>query len=434
MNFIYKETSRIKTVSIKKSASSLKTYQLNLKKLLRKIKYEDLESSICLPFDKKSVRQVGSVIKKKSVKSLKYVVVIGIGGSNLGSKAIYDSIRGSFDFINNKKPKLLFLDTISQQKVLSIAGALKKLKHKKDFLLLTISKSGGTTETIANTEILKKLIEKKFSDVSDRMVFVTDKGSKLWLTAKKQKITKIAIPKLVGGRYSVFSAVGLLPLALVGIDTKKLLEGAREAVKDGTAGNLSKNHSLVSATLTYIHNKKGKSIHNTFLFAPELESLGNWYRQLMGESIGKEKNLKKKKIHAGITPIVSIGSTDLHSMAQLYYGGPKDKFTNIVTTQYKTKVGVPKKLSMPGLVDDINGKSIPKIMTAIVGGVQSSYSKHNLPFATIKLNCIDEKELGYYMQFRMIEMMYLAKLLNVNAFDQPSVESYKKETKKLLSD
>ncbi len=432
MNFIYKNTARLNDAAIIKTSTTLNTYRIYLKKIHTNNKYEQNESSINLPTDKTINKKINLITKTHLSKHLKCVVVIGIGGSNLGTKAIYDALRGPFDFIDNKKIKILFLDTISQKKISSIHGAIRKLKSKKEFLLISVSKSGGTTETIVNTEVLRKLIEKKFKDVSDRMIVISNKDSKFWKAAKAQNIQTIEIPEIVGGRYSVFSAVGLLPLTLVGIDTKKILTGAKKAVKDGISNNIKNNYSLISATLTYLHNKKGKTIHNTFLFAPELESLGMWYRQLMGESIGKEKDLKNKKVHTGITPIISIGSTDLHSMAQLYYGGPTDKYTNIVTTQYDQETKIPKNLYMPELIDHIAGKTTADIMSAVIGGVQASYSKNKLPYSTIELDEITEEKLGYYMQFRMIEMMYLAQLLNVNAFDQPAVESYKIETKKLL--
>ena len=241
-------------------------------------------------------------------------------------------------------------------------------------------------------------------------------------TLSYKDIKKIAVPKNVGGRYSVLSAVGLFPLHLAGINIDALHKGADQAVIDCTSKNLSKNYSMLSAILTFLHWKKGINIHNTFFFNPELESLGKWYRQLMAESIGKKKDLKGKVVRRGITPIVSIGSTDLHSMAQLYFGGPKDKFTNIVYGKRKDNIFIPK----------IEGKNFKNIMDAIYGGVVAAYKKNNLPFLTIELENISEKTLGYYLQFRMIEMMYLAQLMQVNAFNQPGVEDYKKETRKLL--
>jgi glucose-6-phosphate isomerase len=215
------------------------------------------------------------------------------------------------------------------------------------------------------------------------------------------------------------------------INIDQLQKGAKLAVSDCVSKDLNKNKAMISAISIYLHSQKGKNIHNTFLFNPELESLGKWYRQLMAESIGKRKNSKGKIVRAGITPIVSIGSTDLHSMAQLYFGGPNDKFTNIVFAKQKNGVKI-SNLEFGGLAEGIENKSFENIMRAIVGGVKAAYEKNKLPFIDIALNEISEKSLGYYLQFRMIEIMYLARLLQVNAFDQPNVEDYKKETRKLL--
>ena len=164
-----------------------------------------------------------------------------------------------------------------------------------------------------------------------------------------------------------------------------------------------------------------------------MESVGKWYRQLTGESIGKRENLDGEEAHEGITPIVSIGSTDLHSMAQLFYGGPHDKLTTLVyAKQSPAEVKVPQDLVFPGLVDDITGKSYKEIMQAIYGGVKKAYEKNGLPYMEILFPEISEYTVGQFLQFKMCEMMYLAQLLNVNAFNQPAVEDYKSETRELL--
>ncbi|OGL77211.1 hypothetical protein A3E97_05440 [Candidatus Uhrbacteria bacterium RIFCSPHIGHO2_12_FULL_47_12] len=415
------------------SAKQLESYRRHLVNVREKSEFDDLECSINLPFS----THIDAILERAEgyrTKQLKIVVVIGIGGSNLGTQAVYDALP-------RKNVEMLFLDTVSSTHFSLVLEKLtKQLKNKKQFLIVSISKSGGTTETMANTEALLAALKKLYKDVRDRLVVISDDGSKFFEAAKKQKIDHLGIPAKVGGRYSVFSAVGLFPLAVAGYDVRKLVEGARGAVEDGLLGDTAQNHALVSAYATYAHAKKGRSIHNTFLFAPELESLGKWYRQLMGESVGKEKDLDGHVVHAGITPIVSIGSTDLHSMAQLYFGGPDDKFTNIISiarTPSFMKEGagggrVPSKLLFPNMVEHLPGKSLDELMSEIVGGVTATYQKLKRPFLSIELEAVSEKELGYYLQFRMVEMMYLAQLMSVNAFDQPAVEGYKVETKKRL--
>jgi len=285
---------------------------------------------------------------------------------------------------------------------------------------------------MVNLEILIDQLKKKFGDVKNRLVVISDDGSKFWNMAIAKKIDVLAIPKTVGGRYSVFSAVGLFPLLLAGFTVSAFVQGAKKAIESELGKNPSEQPALISACLTHLQNKNHRSIHNCFFFAPELESLGKWERQLMGESIGKEKNLVGKKVNIGITPIVSIGSTDLHSLAQLYFGGPDDKFTHLVSVKSMPDVSMPKSLVFPGLVDHIETKKMSTVMSAILGGISSTYLKLKRPFVSTEFDRIDEKELGTYMQTRMLEMMYLAHLLQVNAFDQPSVEGYKLETKRLM--
>ena len=420
------KNSGISAKELGSAAKQLESYRRHLVGVREKGGFDDLECSINLAFSK----HIDAILEKAEAyrtKQLKIIVVIGIGGSNLGTQAVYDALPG-------KNIEILFLDTVSSTHFTSVFEKLtKQCKNKKQFLLISISKSGGTTETMANTEALLFALKKPYKDVYDRLVVISDDGSKFFEAAKKQKIDHLGIPKNVGGRYSVFSTVGLFPLAVAGFDVHKLIEGARGAVEDGLLGDTSQNHALVSAYATYMHAKNGRSIHNTFLFAPELESLGKWYRQLMGESVGKEKDLDGRVVNTGITPIVSIGSTDLHSMAQLYFGGPDDKFTNIVSIRTSGRVPIPSKLLFPNMVEHLASKSLDDVMHAIVGGVTAAYQKRKRPFLSIELEAASEKELGYYLQFRMVEMMYLAQLLNVNAFDQPNVEEYKVQTRKMLA-
>ena len=415
-----------------KTAASLNEYRAHLRTVAQKTDYADPECSLQLPSDDGQLERAQALVEAIKTPTLQYIVVIGIGGSNLGTQAVYDAIAGSMSLLYDRLPKLLFLDTVSDERMTAVVRILSRMPSREDFAIISVSKSGGTTETISNTEVLWRSLEEQFGDVRDRFCFITDEGSNFWKASEQHKTHRIAIPKQVGGRYSVMSAVGLVPLLLGKIDIEAMRSGARDALQDNLSDDLTRNHALVSAACTYIHSKLGRSIHNSFVYAAKLESLGKWYRQLMGESVGKEKNLNGDVVNAGITPIVSIGSTDLHSMAQLYYGGPDDKFTNIIYS-FKGDINlVPREMKMPGLVQDIGGKSLEQITAAIVGGVKAAYKSKQRPFLEIDMEGITPRELGYYLQFRMIEMMYLAHLMNVNAFNQPAVESYKEATRDLL--
>lgn len=212
----------------------------------------------------------------------------------------------------------------------------------------------------------------------------------------------------------MFSAVGLFPLAFIGIDIKEFLNGAQQLVSTGINNNILNNPAAISALTLYGQYKQGKNIHDTFLFSPCLESLGQWYRQLNAESLGKKVNKHNEIVNVGMTPTVSIGSNDLHSVAQLYLGGPYDKFTTFVTVN---------------LQEEMQDFSYALVMPAIALATQQAYQNDNRLFCTVELEHVDENHLGQFMALKMFETLYLGYLLEINPFDQPQVELYKKEIK-----
>ena len=424
MLFSYKNTAKIKEADIVKTANSLSEYIDHLNIVAELNNYYFFESSINLPFDTDMINYIHGLSKAMVSPKLKYILDIGIGGSNLGTKAVYDALYGYFDVVEpDRFPKMLFADTNDTDYIVRLQRLLKSVKSPEEIIITAVSKSGSTTEAVANLEIL---LSKNAFDFKSRLVIITDFGSPLWKQATKLDIKCLPIPEKVGGRYSVFSAVGMFPLLCAGVNIFELLGGAMELRSKCLKRPAIKNPAVLSAVVTYLNFKNGKKINDTFIFHPELESLGKWYRQLMGESIGKQGT--------GITPTVSIGSTDLHSMGQLYLGGPKDKFfTFISTVGHRKNVKVPQNASIPIISEELRGKSTNQIMEAIFKGVKTAYDKNDLPYVEIKFQNINETSIGKYMQLKMIEMMFLGQLLNVNAFDQPNVESYKVETQKILS-
>lgn len=434
MKLDYKDTCLISDNEINKIGKKLLPYVDHLIKVSNSRNYDFPESSINLPFDKELLKEVESLNKIKNSPKLKYIIVIGIGGSNLGAQAIYDSIYSHFDVLENYRlPKIIFADTIDPEFMERLISLLsKRINDPKEFLIIPISKSGTTMETVVNLETIYNTANKYFFSVDERIIAVTDFESKLWKLAKEKNISTICIPEIVGGRYSVFSAVGLVPLSLVDIDIEALLEGARQMRSLCLSKDILKNPALISAIISYIQFSKGKHINNSFFFKPAFNSIGKWYRQLTAESIGKEKDVNGKIINTGITPIISIGSTDLHSILQLYLGGQKDKMTTFISVRKDIDVSVPKELSWNGLLDIVKGRSLKDVTHAELLGTQIAYKNRKIPFINIELESSSEKSLGKFLQFKMIEMMYLAKLMDVDAFDQPTLEEYKIETRKIL--
>lgn len=397
--------------------------------------YDAAECSINLPGDEMLWQQVQRMQRQTATPGLKYLIDIGIGGSNLGTKAVYDALLGYADLLEpHRFPKMLFVDTNDPETLSRFARFLEQtIERPEEVLINAISKSGSTTETIVNLELIWRTFQHRFPHALDRWVITTDYQSKLWRLAEEKGISALPVPPKVGGRYSVFSAVGLFPLAAAGFDVSSLREGAREACTRCLSADLWQNPAILSAVVLFLQHQQGKIIHDTFLFHPELESCGKWYRQLMGESIGKEKNLDDITVHAGITPTVSIGSTDLHSMAQLTLGGPDDKVTTFVWCE-STAIDpiIPQSLAFPGLVGGIAGTSANTVMQAILHGVKAAYRSHRLPFMEMILADLSPKSLAEMFQVQMFQMMCLAQLFHVNAFDQPNVEDYKTETRRFL--
>jgi len=398
------------------------------------LRYEGDRGSINLPDDKQALKKVKALVEEKKKLKPRYLVVVGIGGSNLGTMAVQEAVLGKLYNQLDPNIKVLYADTVDSDLINDIAKIIEPILKKGENIIINgVSKSGETTETIANFEILVELLKKYKKDYEKYVIVTSDKNSKFWDFALGKGFALLEIPKKIGGRYSVFSPVGLFPLGLIGIDIDQLLRGARDMKDRCLDINLLNNPAVVSATLIYLHYKKGENIHDLFLFSNDLESVGKWHRQLMGESIGKEFNKDKKSVYEGITPTVSIGSVDLHSMAQIYLGGPYDKFTTFVNVkQNNSDVTVPDISEYSKLAEVVQGRKLKEVMNAILRGAQTAFKKGERPFMEIILPDKLEYSIGQLLQFKMMEMMYLGFLLRINPFDQPNVEDYKIETRKIL--
>ena len=411
----------------------LKNEIINIKDSLDH-EYEDKYGSINLPNDYDMVKKIKNLIEIKKKLNPKYIIVIGIGGSNLGTLAIQEALLGKYYNLKDSNIKIFYADTVDSDQLNDIIDIIEPaLKKGEKILINCISKSGGTTETISNFEIFIDTIKKYIKEYKKYIIVTTDEDSKFWRFAKEKGFDVLGIPKNVGGRYSIFSSVSLFPLGLIGLNIDKILEGALAMRDICLSLDIDKNIASRSACYIYKYYKMGFNIHDLFLFSPDFESIGKWYRQLIGESIGKEYNKDNKQIFCGITPTVSIGSTDLHSMAQLYLGGPYDKFTTFIRiNKNKSTLKLPNFDEYSTLVKNIQQKKISEIMDAIFYGTKKSYKNGKRPFLEIVFPDKYESSIGQFLQYKMIEIMYLGFLLNVNPFDQPNVEDYKNETKSVL--
>ncbi len=436
MKFNYKDTCLLSEKAIAMAGTRIIPEIERVRSVLKE-GYDTDYASVNLPFDDGLLKSVLSVSRQKKKYNPKAIIVIGIGGSNLGTISIQEAVKGRLYNDLEPKVKVYFADTVDADKTSDLLKICDNiLKAGNNILVNVVTKSGRTTETISLFECFVKLLKKhKKSGYNKYVIATTDKGSKLWDYAVKEDYSLLEIPKKVGGRFSVFSPVGLLPLSIIGLDIMKLRDAAAKMVKKCVQTDVMKNPAAISAIITYLQNKKGKNINDLFLFSTDLESIGKWYRQLMGESIGKQwdKN-HSKKIYAGITPTVSIGSVDLHSMAQLYLGGPRDKYTTFVRVRNnKSNMRIPSYNAYELFVENIQGRQMSELMDAILEGTQIAFKKGKRPYSEIELPDKSEASIGQLLQFKMLEMIYLGSLMGVNTFDQPNVEEYKKETREILS-
>jgi glucose-6-phosphate isomerase len=404
-------------------------YVMDVRKVLASNNYFAPEASVNLPGDSDVLKSVEEVLAKVDTSKLRYVFLIGIGGSYLGTKAVYDALFSLRDQTPSTATRLVCIDTNNSALLQTCEALIASLTTPEEYFVVVASKSGGTTETIANAEIILQMLDARFTKRADRVCVIGDAGSALIDAGVELGMHTLTLPPKVGGRYSVFSAVGLLPLALCKVDIGSLLRGAEAMLESGTHVDSSLNPASASALVRAYEYQEGKSIHDWFAFAGELASLGGWWRQLIGESIGKTVGATAY----GITPTVSIGSNDLHSVGQLYFGGPKNKYLTFVTIKNAGKnYVVPKARVFPALVEMVRGVSVGEIMNAIVRGTKEACQAKKIPYMSIVLEDISPYELGAFMQFAMLETMYLGRLLGVNPFDQPDVEAYKTITKTIL--
>lgn len=354
---------------------------------------------------------------KKQFKGIQHLILIGIGGSNLGTEAVHQ-------VLDVGKVKLHTLDTVSAYKIQQLLLELKAVKSVKKLAICVISKSGNTTETLVNAGVLLDALEEKYqTEIYNQTIFIGNLNTDFMKVGKKLGVMLIPMPEIVGGRYSVSTEVGLIPLALLGHDTDAYISGLLDA-------NTTEFEAVVAENAVRMHYylTKNFSHYNFFAFETRLATLGAWYRQLFAESIGKEFDRAGKRVTKGFLPTIST-PTELHSVGQLYLSGFAGVYTDFVTfdddsINYK----IPKK----GVAKLFGKFDAQEVATAIYGGVMAAYQERNLPYRSTIFDENLPYALGLFMGMRMLETMYIAELLNLNAFDQSNVELYKIKTRDIL--
>ncbi len=416
MNISYFDDARVTEKLLLQKTNNLKIYRRQIADSMNNNDLSVPEAS--LYYAKNADLHELLVNLKIQFKSIKRLILIGIGGSSLGTEAVHA-------VLDKGKVALSVIDTVSVSRLHEVRHELSLCKKVKDVAICVISKSGNTTETLANATVILDDLKTRFGEaIFTQTMFIGNAGTDFMRQGKKMKVQCISMPEVIGGRYSVATAVGLVPLTLLGHDIDEFIAGyvdagheTLESVVADSASRLAIYHQL-----KYPH-------YNFFAFETRLEKLGNWYRQLFGESLGKEKNKIGKDVMGVMVPAIST-PVELHSVGQLYMSGVPAVYTDFVTfDDDELDIMLPKSNK---LAPSLKGYSLQEVATALYGGVIGAYQARQLPYRAT----IFEEELAYsmgqFMAMRMREVMYLAYLLNVNAFDQPNVELYKTKTKEIL--
>lgn len=404
--------------------------------LLKSAHYENDYAFALLPNSTSICKEVSALAHAKKKLNPSALFIIGIGGSNLGIMAVQQALLNQLYNELNNKIKIYYVDTVDSAYIHDMLKiATSHLKNGNTILLNVISKSGKTTETIANFELFLALLKQYYPNDHAQFVIITsDKNSALWQLAQQESWQTLEIPSKVGGRYSVLSPVGLFPLAMLDINIDDLLKGAQHTTTLCLKQEIS-NPAALSAAWQYALCKEGYHISNLFLFSNELSGLGKWWNQLMAESLGKEikrDGIPNKDV---ILPIISVGSTDLHSLGQLYLANIIPIMTTFVIFEQKEyNCIVPHyQEQFNALVANIQGKSLTSILKSILHGIKKAYKIKELPYRTITIPEKTAYCIGQFLQQSMFEIVYLGYLLGVDPFDQPAVELYKQETRKNLA-
>lgn len=351
----------------------------------------------------------------------KYLVVIGIGGSYLGAKAGLSMLRKYYE--SNEYQAIFAGNTFSADRTYELLEYLKD----KDFSVVVISKSGTTTESAIAFRLFRQLLIEKYQDkYNERVVAITtNHDSALHDMALESGYEEFFIPDGIGGRYSVLTSVGLLPIAFEGYDIKKVLQGSIDAYNEFSEKPYMENNALLYAAIRNLLYKKGKNVEILGFYEPKMRYIGEWWKQLYGESEGKENK--------GIFPASVIYSTDLHSLGQYVQDGERILFETIVEIE-KPNNDVDM-ISDEKNLDKLNylvGKKLDYVNKQAMKGTSIAHVEGGVANIKISVEEISEYIFGYLVYFFMFSCGVSGYLLDVNPFDQQGVEAYKKKMFELL--
>ncbi|MEX0935565.1 MAG: glucose-6-phosphate isomerase [Gemmatimonadota bacterium] len=363
------------------------------------------------------------------------LVVVGIGGSSLGARAIFEALRGPFwnelqDEAREHFPRLYFLDNVDPDTTSALLGHLDLRRT----LFNIVSKSGSTAETMAQFLVVEQALREKLGEekLSGHLLFTTDpERGVLRELARERGIPALAVPPSVGGRFSVLSAVGLLPAAVVGVDVSELLRGAAEVEAQCRTATLADNPAGLLATLLHDADQTGQRPTHVFMpYGDRMRALALWFQQLWAESLGKALDLEGNAVHTGPTPIAALGAVDQHSLLQLLMEGPSDKVVCFVRVQSrKDPVEIPGRgyEATPAL-SYLGGHTLEELLDTERRATAEALRRNGRPSLTLEVERLDARALGGLFMLLQIATVYAGELYGVNPLDQPGVELGKELT------
>ena len=364
------------------------------------------------------------------------VLVLGIGGSALGGIAVSEALLKPYWNLltpeqRDNYPRLFFLDNIDPDQ---ITGLLNTIDLRRT-LVNVITKSGSTAETMSQYMIVKDIMERELGDeYRKNIVATTDKKvGVLRQLADQEGYKTFVVPDDVGGRFSVFSAVGLLPLALVGVDIDEIMNGIKDMDLALKNTNISENIAAQNALIHYLKDtKKNKRLSVMMPYSSRLKYVSDWYVQLWAESLGKQVDNKGKEVHVGPTPIKALGATDQHSQIQLYNEGPNDKVISFIRVEeFDNELKIPQIFDYTG-IGYLGGKSINQLINAEADSTRVALSDYKRPTVTISIPKVDAYNVAQLLYMLEVQTAIAGELYNINTFNQPGVEQAKNYTYALM--
>ena len=355
------------------------------------------------------------------------LVVLGIGGSALGSIALQTALNPymyNLDDSQRKGPRLFVFDNVDPAQFGSfldwVSGRLDKT------IFNCISKSGRTAETASEFLIVRRMLADELGPdgLKNQVVATTDpKEGTLRKIADEYDLRTLEVPEGVGGRFSVLSAVGLFSAAMCGIDIDSLLAGARDMDKRVSSEDFFRNPAAINAAINYHYYNRGKRISVMMPYSFALKDFADWYRQLWAESLGKAENPAGAKVHIGPTPVKALGTTDQHSQVQLYREGPNDKlFTFLQVENFDADLTIGPAPQCAGELDYLAGKNLSRLLKIEKTATEFSLLQSGRPCLTVLFPQVDAYTVGQFIYLFEVTTSFAGALFGINAYDQPAVE------------